>query len=86
MAPRISTEEKVDQFIDPARTYTLKGFCAASGLNYPRVRTAIKQGVPFDQYSIGRRRFIDGSAAISFIHALRDLHLRQEAAKQESST
>ncbi|MAT71191.1 MAG: hypothetical protein CMJ58_16895 [Planctomycetaceae bacterium] len=64
--PRNSAE----QFIDPGRLYTLKGFYAASGISSTRMREARLKGVICPMLQVGRRKFIRGADAIAYIERL----------------
>jgi hypothetical protein len=60
-------------YIDPGRLYTLEGFKAASGISATRMREARLRGVAPTMLRVGRRVFIRGGDAITYIEALAGL-------------
>lgn len=63
-------ETKQPTFIAPERLYTLVGFQQAAGISGTRMREARRRGVTPTLLRVGRRIFIRGGDAISFVEAL----------------
>lgn len=61
-------------FIAPDRLYTLRGFHAASGISSTRLREARRRGIHLLTLEVGRRKFVRGADAISFIESLARIH------------
>jgi hypothetical protein len=57
-------------FIAPDRLYTLKGFQIASGVSATRIREAKRKGVVLPTLEVGRRKFVGGADAISYLYEL----------------
>jgi hypothetical protein len=57
-------------FVDLGRLYTLRGFQVASGISSTRMRSARLQGIVCPMLEVGRRKFIRGRDAISYIERL----------------
>jgi hypothetical protein len=66
--------------IDPKTWYTQAGFITASGVSYSRIRAAAHDGIDIPTFSIGRRKFITGEAAIAYLAKLAE----HSAAKSQS--
>jgi hypothetical protein len=64
---------KAPSYIAPERLYSLKGFQAAAGVSSTRMREARKVGVVLPSLEVGRRKFIRGSDAISYLEKLAEL-------------
>ena len=61
---------KAPSFIAPERLYSLKGFQAAAGVSATRIREARKAGIMLPTLEVGRRKFVRGSDAISYLERL----------------
>jgi hypothetical protein len=66
----ISAPVSGHSLIDPDVLYSLRQFCMDSGVSYSRMREAARAGVECEFLSVGRRRYIMGSAGIRFIQEL----------------
>jgi hypothetical protein len=64
------TASKEPSYIAPERLYSLAGFRAASGVSETRMREARMQGIEIPMLVVGKRKFIRGVDAISFIERL----------------
>ena len=70
----ISARVNCPTYIDADRLYTIQSFIESSAVTHTRIRTAEKAGLPFPGFRIGRRRYIDGRAAIEYLHALSEFY------------
>lgn len=57
-------------FIHPDALYSIHGFIEASGISYTRIHNAAKAGIKLPAFRVGRRKFIEGQAAMSYIREL----------------
>lgn len=57
-------------FVDPDRLYTQAGFIRATGISKSRLREARLMGLTLPSIKVGKRVYIKGEQAITFIEAL----------------
>ena len=65
-----TAKKKETSYIAPERLYSLLGFQAASGVSETRIRAARRRGIELPSLEVGKRKFIRGVDAITFIERL----------------
>jgi len=73
MATKTVAARKVSA-ICPERVYPLRAFQEASGVGSTRMREGRLAGIHLDTFSVGRRKFCTGAAAIEYLQALSSLN------------
>jgi hypothetical protein len=64
------TQAKEPSYIAPENLYTLRGFQVASGVSATRIREARRLGITLPSLLVGKRKFVRGIDAITFIERL----------------
>jgi len=57
----------------PDSLYTLRGFKDAAGIGHSVIRRARNAGISLPTMTVGRRKFIEGKAAIQFLKSVAKL-------------
>lgn len=69
MSAKVTSKRPVS-VICPERLYPLRAFQEASGLGATKMREARLAGITLTTIAVGRRKFVRGTDAISFIEAI----------------
>ena len=59
--------------IRPDVLYTLSGFKSAAGIGHSLIRRARGAGIKLPTMTVGRRKFIEGAAAIKYLKSISQL-------------
>jgi hypothetical protein len=71
--------------ISPDNLYSLAEFIRVSGLSYSRIRQAAHDGLEIPTIAVGKRKWVDGAAGISYVHELAELHRKQQDRREQDN-